>query len=105
MCLNGSTTFNGHLKRIFLENSTKRYKMKILLMPKDVLIRLDIYLLVNKAKGGGHPENFIRTFKCWDYMRLKLNFFEFTERSISSPKKWLVSYRLLKMVYIKFHSK
>jgi hypothetical protein len=78
ICLNGSTTFNGHLKGIFLENSTKRYKMKILLMPKLVLIRLGIYLLVNKARGGGCAENFIRTFKCWDYMRLKFNYFEFT---------------------------
>ncbi len=42
-----------------------------LVMPKVVLIRLGIYVFVNKARGGGSPKFFISTLWCHNYMTVK----------------------------------
>ncbi len=38
---------------------------------KVILIRLGIYVFVNKARGGGSPKFFINTLWCHNYMKLK----------------------------------
>ncbi len=38
---------------------------------KVVLIRLGIYVFVNKARGGGGPKFFIKTLWCHNYMTVK----------------------------------
>jgi len=44
---------------------------------KGVLIRLGIYLLVNKSRVGGSPQIVIHTLICHNYVRLKFHSFEF----------------------------
>jgi hypothetical protein len=46
-----------------------------LVMPKVVLIRLGIYVFVNKARGGGSPKIFINTLWCHNYMTVKFVYF------------------------------
>ncbi len=88
------------------------------LMPEVVLIRLAIYLFVNKAIRGGSPKIFIHTQWCHNYMRLGFHSFEFV--IWGSLKAIFIHFlmnknihfffnnlrtNMLKMKPIKFHSK
>jgi hypothetical protein len=53
------------------------FKFNTLTRHKVILIRLDVYLIVNRASGGGSPKFFIHTLLCQNYMRLKFDSYEF----------------------------
>jgi len=67
---------------------------------KVVLMRLGIHLFVNKERGGGNPQYFIRTLQCHIYVRLKFHSFEFIKLAslkavflCFKKQKWLLFYR------------